>query len=528
MRFGVVLLVVVVVVNTDVRECRGSILAGAGQPVRRTEQGLVAGRVVGDVEVFLGVPYAQPPVGDLRFARPQPPTGWTGLRSADSFAPPCPQRPANLLPISEDCLYLNVYTPAATAPGGGGWPVMMWVHGGGYSQGSPQSYNGTRLAGMHNVVVVTISYRLGPFGWSLYECDTCTSNAGLYDQNMALQWISSNIAGFGGDPGRVTVFGESAGGGSALYHLMNSDPGSAALLHGAIAESPGSFWLPTRTRSLAASAEYARLLGCDSVECLRALPMDAFLKLPVLPWGGTMAFIPTVDGEWFQDQPLALLQKQEYLPLPLIIGWTAEEQNLLGLTDDRFTPPVLFRHDQYLDALVETFGNNTDDPNRLAPAVETYYADTAAELGYFQAYARAVADFCLAARCPSILDPGLSTASHPTYMYLFDKLPLSWIFQKLKCTHTCEIPYVMADPEAGGMKFDEDDWAFATLVSGMWASFARTQRPWNQWPDYRDGQNVLFLNTSLTVGPFPYNTTSCLNLARTLRTNGDFPVASVW
>ncbi len=189
----------------------------------RTQAGLVQGTTEGDVTVYKGIPFAAPPVGDLRWRAPQPPAAWKDVRDADKFAPACMQVPIvmpalglDALPVSEDCLYLNVWTPAKSPKDH--LAVMVWIYGGGFTIGgtSLKQYDGENLA-KKGVVLVSIAYRLGPFGFLATpelsaEQDGHSGNYGLLDQIAGLEWVKRNIAAFGGDPNRVTIFGESAGG----------------------------------------------------------------------------------------------------------------------------------------------------------------------------------------------------------------------------------------------------------------------------------------------------------------------------
>ncbi|XP_025028950.1 putative inactive carboxylesterase 4 isoform X2 [Python bivittatus] len=202
-----------------------------------------------DVEAFLGIPFARPPVGPLRFSRPQPVDPWTGVRDATSRPPMCLQDPLvgqalsdaftnraeNVSwPVREDCLYLNIYTPA-DAEKAGRLPVMVWIHGGGLLLGAASTYDGSVLSACENVVVVAIQYRLGILGFYSTGDEHARGNWGLLDQVAALQWIQENIADFGGDPTSVTIFGNSAGGFSSSAHVLS--PLSKGLFHKAISES---------------------------------------------------------------------------------------------------------------------------------------------------------------------------------------------------------------------------------------------------------------------------------------------------
>src|SRR5689334_11757207 len=257
--------------------------ASAG-PVVRVDGGLARGTARAGVNSFLGLPYAAPPTGNLRWRPPQPAAGWSGVRDATTFGPSCPQAPSPFAPpgqFSEDCLYLNVYTPAARSSFGGR-PVLVWIHGGGLEQDGARDYDPTKLAA-DGIVVVTINYRLGALGFLAHPALAAqpggpSGNYGLMDQQAALRWVQRNIAQFGGNPYNVTIAGQSAGGVSVLAQLVS--PGARGLFQRAIVQS-GAFAL---TQVPLANAEgfgesFATQAGCpdQSAACLRSLPVSTLL-----------------------------------------------------------------------------------------------------------------------------------------------------------------------------------------------------------------------------------------------------------
>ncbi len=259
--------------------------AAITEPVH-VEQGTVSS-VAGasaDVRVFKGIPFAAPPVGDLRWKAPKAPASWTGTRSGDKFGPECMQRRGrgSETSMGEDCLYLNVYTAAKTARAHE--PVMVWIHGGAFTSGAGSLYDGEALA-QKGVVVVTINYRLGVFGFLAHpeltkESDrNASGNYALLDQISALEWVKKNIAAFGGDPKRVTIFGESAGSWSVNY--LMATPLAKGLFERAIGESGGEF-APARKLSEAEKAgeKFASAAGADSIAALRAKSSEDLMKVP--------------------------------------------------------------------------------------------------------------------------------------------------------------------------------------------------------------------------------------------------------
>ncbi|KAJ7312047.1 hypothetical protein JRQ81_006380, partial [Phrynocephalus forsythii] len=285
----------------------GPALAAEGQPPAPPEVVTTGGRLRGKqvnipgakrrVDVFLGVPFAKPPVGPLRFSPPQPAEPWTQLRDATSYPPMCLQDPvlAQLLSDdfsnnkekvslrnSEDCLYLNIYTPA-NSDNKANLSVMVWIHGGGLLLGAASTYDGSALAAYENVVVVTIQYRLGILGFYSTGDEHSRGNWGFLDQVAALQWIQENIAFFGGDPGSVTLFGESAGGCSVSAHVLS--PVSKGLFHKAISQSGVAILhaaLETHPERLA--KKIAEVAGCpasssfEMVSCLKGKTENEILE----------------------------------------------------------------------------------------------------------------------------------------------------------------------------------------------------------------------------------------------------------
>lgn len=303
--------------------------------ITTTAHGQLRGdRTEGDVLAFRGVPYAAPPVGSLRFRPPQPVEPWTGIRDALALAPSCPQprqRPAGWTQESvesEDCLYLNVWTPAVDD---GRRPVMVWFHGGGYAIGSGSwpLYDGANLSRRGDVVVVTVNHRLGPLGYlHLGELSddpelASSGNAGMLDLVAVLEWVRDNVAAFGGDAGNVTIFGESGGG--AKVSTLLAMPGAAGLFHRAIIQSgPG-----VRVGSVAGATKAARSffekLGLEAgdVEGLRALPAEQLVAASAA--AGRAGFRPILDGLAVTAHPADALAEGTAADVPTIIGCNRDE-----------------------------------------------------------------------------------------------------------------------------------------------------------------------------------------------------------
>jgi para-nitrobenzyl esterase len=399
---------------------------GGSDPARpvadeATRRALPAGDVIGAAglhggHAWLGLPFAQPPTGALRWRAPQPAERWPGVREALRVGSPCPQFASGVGGIpgergsikgSEDCLYLNVYAPAFAAdavPGDGArLPVMVWIHGGGNTIGAASRYDGSALATRQNVVVVTINYRLGALGWFRHaslraDCSDAadaacladaSGNYGTLDQIRALEWVRDNIAAFGGDPDNVTIFGESAGARNVLALLVS--PRAAGLFHRAIAQSGG-----TRSSSLAeaenlttdpepgaetSSAEIVKKLGVDPT-ALRDVPAETLLRAY---YGGGLGMYDAPqmfpDGSVLPaEDTLSAIRAGRYNAVPVMLGTNADENKLFFFLDPRYVRRVLgvlpivkdevayFRDTDYATRSWKI--NGADEPARALSAVQ--------------------------------------------------------------------------------------------------------------------------------------------------------------
>jgi len=349
----------------------------------KVEGGLLRGTVEDGLRVYRGIPYAAPPLGDLRWKAPQPAPKWEGVRAADQFGRACIQTNAaiaNLPEPSEDCLYLNVWTPAKAA--NDKLPVMVWIHGGGFMAGTPAEklYHGEGLA-QKGVVVVSIGYRLGVLGFLAHpelsaENDKHVSgNYGLLDMIAGLKWVQSNVSAFGGDPNRVTVFGESAG--SMAVSILCGSPLAKGLFHGAIAESGASF-SPVRSGGgfgdsitpLAdaerAGAAWAKTLGAASLAELRQLSAD---KLQAASPRQPGLASPIVDRWLIPDDQYKLYRTGRYNDVPVIVGYNSDEGALFGAAASQkaYEDSVRQRYGPFADRLLAAYpGGETPAGKRTA------------------------------------------------------------------------------------------------------------------------------------------------------------------
>jgi para-nitrobenzyl esterase len=495
-------------------------------PVVRVAGGSVAGTVQAGGGVFKGIPFAQPPVGKLRWRAPQPVEPWKGVRDATHYSAACVQNPLGtggfLTPLaklygrdypqtkiamSEDCLYLNVWTPSWPPPQAGA-PVMVWIHGGSnvIGSGTESSYDGTVLA-HKGVVVVTINYRLGPLGFFSHPDLTresphhASGNYGLLDQVAALQWVHDNVAQFGGDPGRVTVFGESAG--SMDAGMLLCSPLAKGLMQRAIMES-GPVLLAMNGASLEKGEHYgtevARLLGYSGgseIDQLRALPAETVLQkiTSVSKQAGDPGTV--IDGWFLTDGPGRIFAHGSELPVDFIIGNNGREMSA-------------FRASARPGSTSSGGGDST------SKAVRVFYgSSTPIVLGLFlidNTLGRTeAADGWLndvAGACPEMAMAALHTnAGHRAYIYEFDRAVPGPGKKALGAFHSLEIPYVfgaLRDATWNWLPFEPVDSQLSEIVQTYWVNFAKTGNPNGAnvpaWAEFDGGeQSAMRVSPSGTV-----------------------------
>jgi len=438
------------------------------------DAGRVSGLTVGDardVRVFKGIPFAAPPVGDLRWKPPQPVKPWDGVRACTEFGPWCPQ-PTPLLggappKQSEDCLYLNVWTAAKSAADK--LPVMFWIHGGGCTTGSGGSpfYNGEHLA-RQGVVVVTINYRLGPFGYLAHPLLSKESphgvsgNYGHLDQIAALQWMRKNIAAFGGDPGCVTIFGESAGA-MSVCRLMIS-PHARGLFHRAIAQSGGAHGRnrPLREkRGPLAPMEtegerIAQKLGCDRAEnplaALRATSAKALLaaSMPAQGlFGRGVKFGPVVDGWTIPEDPEVMFEAGRQHDVPFMAGSNADEGTLF------ISQMPVKSAAGYKLAVRGVFGRYADEALKLLPC----QGDEDVKAAFSRL--TTISAFVGPARS---LVRAMEAKRSPAFLYHFTRVPPALKRRGLGAMHAAEVPYVFGTLPPGPSP-DEKDRELSKVMS---------------------------------------------------------------
>ena len=448
----------------------------------QTESGPVRGVTTPRGQAFLGIPFAAPPVGALRFKPPAPATGWLTVRDATRAGPICPE---NSLPgagrQSEDCLNLNIYAPHDASPDRPR-PVMVWLYGGGFDSGDNVTYDPSRLAEQKGVVVVSPNYRLSALGFMAHPALRGAGEGAyaLMDQQAALRWVAANIAQFGGDPGNVTLFGESAGGWSTCYQL--TAPGAHGLFQHAIIES-GACTSPLSAIGLAdaeaGGARMAAALGCDAgdgaADCLRHIPVSKLLKANASRRGllGLDSWSPAWGGDVLPVSPRMAFEMGRFAALPVIDG-TNHDVGRIFLYTNRLKGK-LFTQGSYEKILGDTFQDVT-------PKVLAEYADEARRARGI-AYADVVTDSTFA--CPALTLNSLLRRRSTVYAYQFDDphaattLPPTPITPRLGSYHSAEIAYVFQTPWAAAnpASFNQSERDLSERIQTYWSAFAKAGDP---------------------------------------------------
>ncbi|XP_013381878.1 fatty acyl-CoA hydrolase precursor, medium chain-like [Lingula anatina] len=482
-----------VVVLKDV-ECQNIVYIDNGALQGATET--VQGR---RVDVFLGIPFAKPPVGDLRFRLPEPAENWEGVKDATAFGPACMQNLPNPFgfpdpeTISEDCLTLNVFVPGSTNSSNNK-AVMVWIYGGGYITGGTSTYSFKEFVLNGDVIVVSMNYRLNVFGFLSTGDDSVPGNIGLWDQIEALNWIKKNIQYFGGDPGRVTIFGESAGGSSATQLALAN--ASSGLFQRLISQSgtTSAFWAVSENGPQLA-VRMGSIVGCPTanttalVDCLRTIEAEALLNASVKATIGLTGYfyIPSVDGIMLTKPISEMLSDPVVLErlhsLDFVTGILNGDGGILVL--NKFSDgidPLLFR-----DTLIPFWtklevGNNTDIINAIT---EFYYDKTATKLETARDFVDLGTDLLFTHPMFKFIESHLSEGGGSTYLYYFMRKPLygnvmlgspSW-FQR--ASHGDDLHFMIGshEPFVSRATFTEDEKYLSGMMIRYWANFAKTGNP---------------------------------------------------
>ncbi|TDO24250.1 carboxylesterase/lipase family protein [Pedobacter duraquae] len=447
----------------------------------KTSNGILQGSTAGGVNSFKGIPYAQAPVGNLRWKAPQPARNWKAVRKATAFAPRAMQKVVYKDMIfrspgtSEDCLYLNVWAPANT--GKGHLPVLVYFHGGGFSSGdgSEPRYDGQSMA-EKGIIVVTVNYRLGIFGFFVHPALTAESpnhasgDYGLLDQQFALKWVNKNIQAFGGDPTQVTIAGQSAGSISVSMHMVS--PSSKGLFRAAIGES-GSI-LGTNPpvplhKAEQLGVDFLANSGLKDIAALRKLPAETLLDLAVKP--GTTFFPVVLDGYFLPQAPIKLYEHGLQADIPLLAGWTSAEVGYGRLLDK--AEPTLTN---YRAAVLKTYGEDGAEVLKLYPAEKEEDVKLAATA--------LAGDRYLGYSTWKWIDLHGKTNGFPVYRYMYSQpLPAmrgaeATYIKPLGAPHSADIAYAM-----GNLKLDPvyaytpDDFKTSATMQGYFVNFIKTTDP---------------------------------------------------
>nr|DBA13707.1 TPA: hypothetical protein GDO54_017051 [Pyxicephalus adspersus] len=482
--------------------------------------------ILGPVDQYLGVPYASPPVGEKRFLPPEPPPFWSGIRNATHFSPVCPQNIQNAVPDimmpvwftsnldtvtgylqeqSEDCLYLNIYVPTEDdIRDTGAKPVMMYIHGGSYMEGSGNMIDGSVLASYGNVIVITLNYRVGVLGFLSTGDQAAKGNYGLLDQIQALRWVSENVAFFGGDPQRITVFGSSIG--ASCVSLLTLSHHSEGLFQRAIIQSGSalSSWAvnyqPVKyTRLLAEKVGCNVLDTVDMVDCLRQKSAKELVEQDIQPARYHIAFGPVIDGDVIPDDPEILMEQGEFLNYDIMLGVNQGE----GL---KFVENVVDAEDGVsgsdFDYSVSNFVDNLygypEGKDTLRETIKFMYTDWADRDNPETRRKTLVALFT----DHQWVEPSVVTADlharygSPTYFYAFyhhcqSLMKPAWA----DAAHGDELPYVFGVPMVGPTdlfpcNFSKNDVMLSAVVMTYWSNFAKTGDPNKPVP-----QDTKFIHT---------------------------------
>jgi para-nitrobenzyl esterase len=492
----------------------GSILAPAETLIVKTADGKLHGKLINDgkVSAYQGIPYAAPPVGKLRWQPPQPAGSWNSVLDATNYGHRCAQNHVfadmvfkdSATPAdsgSEDCLTLNVYAPARK-PHNAKLPVMFWIHGGGYSGGasSEPRHNGDFLP-LKDVVLVTINYRLGVFGFLAMpelasEQRGSSGNYGLMDMVAALSWVKRNIAAFGGDPNCVTIFGESAG--SFAVSTLMAASSAQGLFHRAIGESGGA--LNSGTLSMdglavagAKHASWAKEAGAHTLGELRALSTEQILA--VTSKNNAVRFVPVIDGTFLTESVLDSYKSGKQSKVPLLAGFNRDEgaSFATGMTAEKWRAMAKQRYTDRADAFLKLYPGPTDEVAMRS----------AADFG---------GDQFIAYGTWKWMEIDRKTGNKSIYRYRFDLgAPPSKFHPDSYAFHSDDIEYVFGTLDTRpGAVWRPEDYELSEQIMSYWANFARTGDPNGvdgngqrlpEWPKYADGDPVLHLDHPTTSSP---------------------------
>lgn len=469
-----------------------------------TQFGQIQGSLNGTIHQFLGIPYAKPPVNNLRWKAPQNPTAWTGTLLTNSFAPVCPQKAftqgstSYTLTGNEDCLYLNVWTPQT---GAGNRPVLVFIHGGGNQQGSTsevnggtQMYFGKNMAERGNAVIVTIQYRLGPLGYLVHpglepeNTSNVSGNYAVMDHILALTWVQNNIAAFGGDPNNVMLFGESAGGVN-VGNLLTT-PLASGLFQKACIQSATPVindYNNSKSKGIAYVDSFTTT-GTDvqKIAYMRSLPSDTIVKYETSPISGgavQQAWQPVIDNQIFTDYPLQKFRTGNFNKVPLMIGSNSDEMSLS-------VPPTVTPG--MVTALI-----NATVPVAMRPQANALYPPGSNTVQARQSYIGILTDAQFTATTRRVAECVSMNQTEPVWRYFFTHKHTITALESYGSYHGMELFYVFNNWEnatlGSGTLFKPQDDSVQNVMLSYWINFANNGNPnvssLPNWPQYQAGQD---------------------------------------
>ena len=483
------------------------LLAGCSPSITekvKVDGGYIQGKTENSLFVYKGIPFAAPPVGNLRWKAPQPVVAWNGVKQTVKFAPSPMQGGNPAAGKSEDCLYLNIWTPAKKVSEK--LPVLVWIYGGGFSFGSTADpvHNGTHLA-QKGVVLVSIAYRVNQLGFlatpelSAENENHVSGNYGLLDQIAGLKWIKNNIAAFGGDPDKVTIFGESAG--AISVSMLCASPLAKGLFRGAISQSGGSFG-PTRPttypgenmKTLAEAEKdgeaYMHKVGAANLAALRAIPADS------LPLGMGGSGWPVVDGYVIPDDQHVLYENGKYNDVAVLIGYNSDEglSFPVARTSSQFISSVQKRYGNFADALLQAYPLLKDNDNVIPKTARDLSRDVA--FGWHTwSWARLQSQ----------------TGKSKVFYYYFDQHPIYPAGSPQYGSgsyHGQDVAYVFMNLDKSNPKTTKSDLETSEIMGTYWTNFAKYGDPNGKdmlkWPAFKtDHEAVMYLGNDPHVGTVP-------------------------
>lgn len=469
----------------------------AQQNIIEVEGGKISGLMNNDktVESFKGIPFAAPPIGDLRWRAPQPVQPWNGVLACTKFsASPMQAKPVPFSmwseefliptePISEDCLYLNVWT--ANKNKKSKQPVLVWIYGGGFGSGGSACpiYDGEALA-KKGIVVVSINYRVGVFGFFAHpDLNEPSGNFGILDQIAALQWVKKNIAAFGGDPDQVTIAGQSAG--SMSVNTLVASPLAVGLFNKAIAQSGGNFTRgnPSKSDAEKEGLKYAALFGVKNVAELKKVDAELLMKKFIGIRG------PYIDGHVLPEHILDIFQKANQNKVALLVGWNQDEGLLMGPAKSavNFKKDIQQQFGTKADAFLNYYPAATDEESKQSQ-LDLSRDQIFGMPGYVWATFQ-------------------STQSLPVYVYRFTRIvPAEGVYKQFKAFHTGEVPYSFDNLRFVKRPWEPVDHELAKSMSDYWVSFVKTGNPNHSkalsWPLFNaKDKTTLYFNSKNKVAP---------------------------